>query len=167
MSLIYRDNLSSSAQVSGIWECPCSSTTNPCRPYYSCQSRCIQLLLHSPFSTSQSFTLPLGSYLPPAVYMFGTCLDSLPPAIVYTWLIQLHCLLPLPTFHMSQNNGTPRDCIRCGGLVEHFPSILNAPTVCIHVNQGTTHIDIGFASTLHDQSMNVSTMNVSTLFKTL
>jgi hypothetical protein len=137
MLLIYPDNVSSSTQVSGICECPCSCTTNPCKPYYSCQSRCLQQLLHIPFSTSQSFTRPLGSYLPPAVYMFDTCLDSLPPATVYAWLIHLHCLLPLPTFHMSQNNATQRDCIWCGHLVEHFPSILNAPTVCIHVNQAT------------------------------
>ncbi len=39
-------------------------------------------------------------------------------------------------------------------LVEHFASILNAPTVCIHVQQATPHKDTWIPSTYSDLLMN-------------
>jgi hypothetical protein len=39
-------------------------------------------------------------------------------------------------------------------LVEDSASILNPPTLCIHVNQGTPHKDIRFQTTLNDLLMN-------------
>ncbi len=61
-------------------------------------------------------------------------------------LKQFQCLLALPTFHTSQYHGIPSDHISRWHLVEHSPSILNAPTFCININQATPHKDIRLKS---------------------
>ncbi len=51
-------------------------------------------------------------------------------------------------------HGIPTDHILRLHLVEHSPSILNAPTFHIPVNQASPHKDIKFATTLNELSMN-------------
>jgi hypothetical protein len=67
---------------------------------------------------------------------------------------QFECLLALAAFHMSQYDGVPNDNIWRWHLVEHLPSILNAPTLCIHVNDAISHKDIRLATTLNQLTMN-------------
>jgi len=61
--------------------------------------------------------------------------------------------MSLPTFHMSRYYGIPSDRISRWHLVEHSPSILNAPTFCIHVNQAMAHKDIRITTTLNELLM--------------
>jgi len=68
------------------------------------------------------------------------------------------CLLPLPTFHMSQYHGAPSDHIFRWHLVEHFPSKLNAPTFCIHFHEATPHKDIRLTTSLKELFMNKPTI---------
>jgi hypothetical protein len=49
---------------------------------------------------------------------------------------------------MSQYHSGPCHHILRWHLVEHSPSILNSPTLCIHVNQATPHKNITFKTTL-------------------
>jgi len=56
---------------------------------------------------------------------------------------------------MSQYHGVPSNHISRWHLVEHFPSIFNAPTFCIHVDQTIPHKDITLTSTLNDLLINI------------
>jgi len=53
---------------------------------------------------------------------------------------------------MSQYHGGPSNHILRWHLVEHSPSILNAPTFCIHVNRAIPHKDIGLKTSLNNLS---------------
>ncbi len=64
------------------------------------------------------------------------------------------CLLPLPTFHMSQYHGGSSGNISTWHLAELSPSILKAPEFCIHVNLGTPHKEIRIATSLNELFMN-------------
>ncbi len=57
----------------------------------------------------------------------------------------------LGALHILQ--GIPSDHISRGHLIEHSPSIIHAPTFCIHVDQATPHKDIRLATTLNDLCM--------------
>jgi hypothetical protein len=57
------------------------------------------------------------------------------------------CLLPLPTFHMSQYHGGWSHYMSRWLFIEHSCSTLNAPTFCIHVNQATPHKDFRLTTT--------------------
>ncbi|CAK9275824.1 unnamed protein product [Sphagnum jensenii] len=70
----------------------------------------------------------------------------------------LQCSLPLPTFYMPHNHGSPRDHSAHGHFVEHSPSILHAPTFGIHVNKAITNSDIRLTTALQDLLMNMPTL---------
>ncbi|CAM6010845.1 unnamed protein product [Sphagnum balticum] len=70
----------------------------------------------------------------------------------------LQCSLPLPTFYMPNNHGSPRDHSAHGHFVEHSPSILHAPTFGIHVNKAITNSDIRLTTALQDLLMNMPTL---------
>ncbi len=59
----------------------------------------------------------------------------------YTFLLhlskQLMCVLPLPTFHMSQYHCGPSDHISRWYLIKHSPIVLKTPTFCICVHHAT------------------------------
>jgi hypothetical protein len=64
----------------------------------------------------------------------------------HTFLLHLskefQCLLPLPASHMSEYHDILSDHTSGWRLVEHCPSILNAPTFCIHINCAIPHKDV-------------------------
>jgi hypothetical protein len=68
-----------------------------------------------------------------------------------------HCFCPCQHLHVPSPS---HDHIARWQLVEHSPSILNAPTFCIHVSQATAHKDI-----LHQTIFNHLVMNRPALFK--
>ncbi len=55
---------------------------------------------------------------------------------------------------MSQYHGAQSDHNLRWYLIEHSPSILKAPTFCIHVNKAIPHKDIRLATTLNELLMN-------------
>ncbi len=63
---------------------------------------------------------------------------------------QLMCVLPLPTFHMSQYHCGPSDHISRWHLIKHSPIFLKTPTFCIRVHHATPHKDIRLATTFDD-----------------
>ncbi len=67
--------------------------------------------------------------------------------------------LMMPMYGTCSKYGIPRGHISRWHF-EHSPSILHAPTFCIHVNQSTPHKDIQIPS-----NMNNLLMSTSSLFK--
>ncbi len=76
---------------------------------------------------------------------------------VYTFFTHLFkmlkSLLDMPMHGTSSKYGIPSDQISRYHLVEDFPSILNAPACCIHVNQNIPHKDIQLTTILNELLM--------------
>ncbi len=62
---------------------------------------------------------------------------------------------------MSQNNGIPTEHISRWHLVEQSPSVFDAPTFCILVNQATPHKDIRLTTILNDLLLNMPSWSSS------
>ncbi len=80
--------------------------------------------------------------------------------IIWLYTIFLHLFkmfksfLTKPMHDTSFKYGIPSGNFSRWNLVEHSPSILNSPTLCLHVNQAICHKDIWIISTVNNVLVN-------------
>ncbi len=73
----------------------------------------------------------------------------------FTHLFKMFKSFPnMPMHSTSSQYGIPSHHISRCHVLEHCPSILNAPTFCIHINQTIPHKDIWLQTNLNDLVMN-------------